>query len=180
MMLPTHLVATILLGLVLARVWPGWDARSWMLAIAFGVAIDIDHFAQVPGYLATQLPAQGLAALSPAALKAYGGGWSAFFHQPIGAAVVFAVAVALHDAVPVLAWSLHRGLDTLVGRGIVEFAGPVELLLLAVLAGLVAVLGRQHVAARWPHLTPSAWAQMAVRAQLVQLRRNAAPVDREP
>lgn len=172
-MLPTHLLATVVLGLVAARLWDGWDGRAWVLAIAFGVAIDIDHFARVPAYLAEAVPREGLGALSPWALKAYGGGWTSFFHEPIGAAIVFAVALALASPVPVLAWSLHRGMDSLVGSGLVDFAGPGEWTLLAVLALLAAHLGAAHVRARWAGIGPVAWTRLAARAFV------ASPVDPE-
>lgn len=145
MMLPSHLAATLILGFVLAR-WFPFDARAWILALAFGVAIDVDHLFQIPRYLATQVPQQGLAALNPAAILHYGAAWQGVFHNPLwGTVIVLAACLATWSLVPLVFWGLHMVLDFVVARHYVVFGSPTEF---GVLAGMLAVLA---ALAWWHH-----------------------------
>lgn len=175
-MLPTHLAASLVLGLLLART-VGMDARAWMLALLFGVAIDVDHLFEVPAYLAVAVPEKGLlAAVSPAALLAHGGGWTSFFHEPPGAAVAASVALAFGTAVPAAFWLLHVGLDRLVARDVVPFAGPLEWALLVALAAVAHALARSELARDGPLAFPPAWPFLALAALASTAERQASIV----
>lgn len=136
-MLPSHLAATLILGFLLARVVP-WDARAWLLAIVFGVVIDIDHLLEVPRYLLTQVPTHGMAALAPSAILQHGAAWQGIFHNPLwGSLIVVAASLLLWSWIPLVFWGLHMVLDFVVARHYVVFGSPTEF---AVLAAMLAVL----------------------------------------
>jgi len=165
MMLPTHLAATLVGCLLLAR-WRGLDREGWTLALLFGVAIDVDHLLEVPAYLAAAWPARGLAAFSPGALAGHGAGWHSIFHAPAFGLVVAAVAIGLRTAVPLAAWALHQTMDWAVGAG-VGFATPAEFALLAALLAALAFLARDHVRRTWPGWTVARWARASLAAAVL-------------
>lgn len=165
-MLFTHLAATLLLAWIGSRVIPGWDARAWMLAILFGVAIDVDHLLEVPAYLAQEVPRQGWGALSPWSLKAHGAGWISVLHSPFGGALALSVAVIFQSPAPFAAWLLHKWMDWTIGKDKLEFAGPAELSILAVLVTCLAFIARAHVAHAWPGVGVATWLRASVAAFL--------------
>ena len=129
MMLPSHLLATLLLGLLLARLRP-MEARDWLLALAFGVVIDLDHVLQAPVYVATH----GWAALTPAAMLQWGGAWQGFMHGPWALLLVVPAVVLFRSPLPLVFWGLHMVQDFVIARHYVRFGGPVEWAIVAVLA----------------------------------------------
>lgn len=128
MMLPSHLLATLLLGLLLARVRP-FRRRDWLLALSFGVLIDLDHLLQVPAYVA----AHGVAALQPGEMLRWGGAWQGFMHDPWALSVVLGAVLAFRSALPLVFWGLHMVQDFVVARHFVHFGGGTEW---AIVAGL--------------------------------------------
>lgn len=166
MMAPSHLLATLILGFLLAKVVP-WDARAWLLALAFGVAIDLDHLLELPRYLAAEVPAKGWAALAPSALLAHGAAWQGVFHQPLGAVLVLAASLAFRSPVPLVFWGLHMVLDFVVARHYVRFGGPVEWGLVAAGAVALALLALGHHRTVAPTVPFGAWARAAATAVLL-------------
>ena len=140
MMLPSHLLATLLLCALLA-LWRPLPARAWALALVFGVVIDLDHLLQLPVYVATN----GWAALTPAAMSAWGGAWQGFMHTPWALAVVVPAALAFRSWMPLAAWGLHMVLDFVVATRFVRFGSPLEWLIVgAMLAAFLALVVRDH------------------------------------
>lgn len=140
MMLPSHLAATLILGFALAR-WFPFDARAWMLAIAFGVLIDIDHLFQAPQYLLSQIPQKGLAAFRPTDMLHYGAAWQGIFHHAVwGTLIVLAASLILRSPVPALFWGLHMFLDFVIARKYVVFGSAMEFAVLGGMLALVALL----------------------------------------
>lgn len=138
MMFPSHLLGTILLGLLLSRVKP-FSPRDWMIAVGFGVAIDLDHLLQLPRYV----QANGLAALHPAnvgQLMAYGSSWQGFMHTPVALLVVAAASIALWSALPLVFWGLHMFQDFVIATRFVRFGSATEWAVVAALLGLVLAL----------------------------------------
>ena len=148
MMLPSHLLASLLLGLLLCRVRP-FEARDWALALGFGVAIDLDHLLQFPSYVATH----GVAALSPTAMLQWGGAWQGFMHGPWALALVVPAMLAFRSPLPLVFWGLHMVQDFVIARHYVHFGGPVEWGIVALLLAAVVLvlhLGRDG-APLWDH-----------------------------
>jgi hypothetical protein len=140
MMLPSHLLASLLLGLLLARSRP-LEARDWLLALGFGVVIDLDHLLQLPAYVATH----GTAALTPTAVLHWGGAWQGFMHTGWALLLVVPAMLVFRSWLPLVFWGLHMLQDFVVARHLVRFGGPIEWLIVALLAGavlLVLHLGR--------------------------------------
>ncbi|HEX2023033.1 MAG TPA: helix-turn-helix domain-containing protein [Candidatus Thermoplasmatota archaeon] len=135
MMFPSHLLATLLIGLLVSRVRP-FDARDWALAVGFGVVIDLDHLLQIPAYVATH----GLAALRPAEMMAWGAGWQGFMHTPWALLVVAAATLAFWTWIPFAFWSLHMFQDFVVARHWVRYGSPTEVAITVALATVVAAL----------------------------------------
>lgn len=149
-MLPSHLLATLLLGLLLSRVRP-FKARDWLLALGFGVAVDLDHALQFPAYVA----AHGVAALTPAAMLQWGGAWQGFMHGPWGLALVAPAVIAFRSPLPLVFWGLHMVQDFVVARHYVRFGGPAEWAIVALLAA--AVLVALHLGRDGASLQDHAW-----------------------
>ena len=136
MMLPSHLLASLLLGLLMARVRP-FEARDWALALGFGVAIDLDHLLQFPAYVATH----GTAALAPTAMMQWGGAWQGFMHGPWALALVVPAILVFRSPIPLVFWGLHMVQDFVIARHYVHFGGPVEWAIVgALLAAVLLVL----------------------------------------
>ena len=138
MMFPSHLLGTVLLGLLLSRVRP-FSPRDWFIAVGFGVIIDLDHLLQLPAYV----QANALASLHPAnlgVLMSYGASWQGFMHKPIALLVVAAACVALSSALPLVFWGLHMFQDFVIATRFVVFGSPMEWAIIATLAGLVLAL----------------------------------------
>lgn len=142
MMFPSHLLATLLVALLLARVRP-FEPRDWALALAFGVAVDLDHLLQIPRYAASH---GGVASLLRVGdVVRWGGDWQGFMHGPWAVLVVLVVSVAFATWIPVAFWGLHMFQDFVVARHLVVFGGPVEWAVVAALAATVlAVLAWDH------------------------------------
>lgn len=140
MMLPSHLLATLLGCALLAMVRP-MPAREWLLALAFGVVIDLDHLLQFPAYIASH----GWSALTPGAILAWGGEWQGFLHTAWGLALVVPAMFVFGSWIPLAAWGLHMVLDFVVARHLVPFGGPLEWVIIGALsAALFVVLVRDH------------------------------------
>ena len=134
MMLPSHLLATLLLGLVVCRVWRPFTRTQWLLAIGFGVAIDVDHLIQVPAYLAMH----GTAALAPGQMLQWGAAWQGFMHTPWALLLVAPLALLYRSIVPFAFWGLHMAQDFVIARHYVPWGGPLEW---AIVAALLAAVG---------------------------------------
>lgn len=135
MMLPSHLLGTLLVGALVSWVRP-LRPREWLLALGFGVAIDLDHALQFPVYVATH----GMAGLGPAAMLQWGGAWQGFMHTPWALALVVPACVAYRTWVPAAFWGLHMVQDFVVARHYVVFGSPFEWAIDAALLALVAAL----------------------------------------
>lgn len=133
-MLPSHLLATLLLGLLAGRLWRPFTRTQWLLAVGFGVAIDVDHLLQMPAYLAMH----GTAALTPEQMLHWGAAWQGVMHTPW--ALLFAVPLALvyRSVVPLAFWGLHMVQDFVVARHYVPWGGAMEW---AIVAALLAAVG---------------------------------------
>lgn len=147
MMLPSHLLATITLGLLLSRLRP-FEAKEWALAFAFGVLVDLDHLLQVPRYAATHGGVASLANVGD--VLRWGADWQGFFHTPWAALVVALACLGSASWVPAVFWGLHMVQDFVVARHLVPFGGGVEWAIVAALAasvlGLLALDHRAHAA----------------------------------
>ena len=139
-MLPSHLLAT-LLGCALLSMARPLAPRQWLLAIAFGVVIDLDHLLQVPAYIA----ANGVSDLTPGAILAWGGAWQGFMHTPWALALVVPAMLLFRSWMPLAAWGLHMVLDFVVARHFVRFGGPLEWAIVgALFAALALIALRDH------------------------------------
>ena len=151
MMLPSHLLAAVLLGLVVSR-WRRFSRKEWALALGFSVAIDIDHLLQVPAYVATH----GTAGLRAATIVHWGPAWQGFMHTPWGLLLVVPACVAWRSWVPAVFWGLHMFQDFVVAARFVVFGSPTEFAIVGALAVVVGALlwddHRRHGAgARFHH-----------------------------
>lgn len=147
-MLPSHLLASLLLGLLLARFRP-FEARDWLLAVGFGVAIDADHLLQFPAYVATH----GTAALTPTAMLHWGGAWQGFMHTGWALLLVLPAMLVFRSWLPLVFWGLHMVQDFVVARHYVHFGGVGEWVVVGAMAGLLVLvlhLGRDG-APFWEH-----------------------------
>lgn len=133
MMLPSHLLATLLLGLLAGRLGRPFTRTQWLLAVGFGVAIDADHLLQVPAYLALH----GAAALTPGQMLTWGSAWQGFLHTPWALLLAAPLALLYRSVVPLAFWGLHMVQDFVVARHYVPWGGPLEWAIVAAL--LVAV-----------------------------------------
>lgn len=142
MMFPSHLLATLLAGLLLAKVRP-WDAKAWALAVGFGVVIDLDHLLQIPRYAATHGGVASLAEVGE--VMRWGADWQGFMHTPWAALVVLGACVVFASWAPAAFWGLHMFQDFVVAKHFVTFGGALEWAIVAALAALVlAVLAWDH------------------------------------
>jgi hypothetical protein len=136
MMLPSHLLAALLLGLVISH-WRRFTPKDWALALGFSVAIDLDHLLQLPVYIATH----GAASLArPMEIVHWGEAWQGFMHTPWALILVAAGTVAWRSWVPLLFWGLHMFQDFVIATRFVVFGSPQEWVVVAALAALVAAL----------------------------------------
>ena len=135
-MLPSHLLATLLLGLVASRAWRPFTRTQWLLAIGFGVAIDVDHLVQVPAYLAMH----GTAALAPGQMLSWGSAWQGFMHTPWALLLVAPFALLYRSLVPFAFWGLHMAQDFVVARHYVHWGGAMEWAIVAALLAAVCAL----------------------------------------
>lgn len=140
MMLPSHLLATILLCGLVSLVRP-LDPRGWMLALAFGVVIDLDHLLQMPAYVV----ANGFQGLTPAAMLHGGSAWQGVMHTPWALLVVVPAALWFGSWIPPAFWALHMVQDFVVARHYVVFGSATEwAIVAALLAAVVGVLALHH------------------------------------
>lgn len=136
MMLPSHLLATLLLGLLAGRLGRRFTRTQWLLAVGFGVAIDVDHLLQIPAYLALH----GTAALTPAQMLTWGSAWQGFLHTPWALLLAVPLALLYRSVVPVAFWGLHMVQDFVVARHYVPWGGAMEWAIVAALLAAVAAL----------------------------------------
>lgn len=144
MMLPSHLLGTLLVGLLVSRLAP-FRPRDWALAVGFGVVIDLDHLLQIPAYVA----ANGLGALQPGEMLAWGGAWQGIMHDPTSAIWIVGGAMLIFRSVlPLLFWGLHMFQDFFIATRVVPFGSGLEWLVVAGLAlAVVGLLWLDHRAA---------------------------------
>ena len=140
MMFPSHLLATLLGCALLALVRPV-SPREWLLAVSFGVLIDLDHVLQFPAYVATH----GWSAATPAAMLEWGGAWQGFMHTPWALALVLPACFVFTSWFPLAFWGLHMVQDFVIARHLVRFGGPIEWAIdVALLAVLTMLVLRDH------------------------------------
>lgn len=140
MMLPSHLLGTVLLGLALSRLRP-FAPKDWLLAVAFAVLIDLDHLLQLPGYLL----ANGVQGLDPRTMLQQGAAWQGFMHRSWAAFLVLGACLAFRSYVPAAFWLLHMTQDFVVATRYVHFGSPTEWAIVgALLAALVLLLLWEH------------------------------------
>lgn len=134
MMLPSHLLAT-LLGCALVSLVRPVGPREWLLALGFGVAIDLDHLLQIPTYVASQ----GAGGLTPAAILHWGGAWQGFMHTPWALALVLPASLLFASWFPLAFWGLHMVQDFVIARHLVRFGSATEWAIVALLAASLAL-----------------------------------------
>lgn len=140
MMFPSHLLATLLGCALLALIRP-MPPREWLLALAFGVIIDLDHLLQIPRYIAIH----GWNDLTPATIMSWGGQWQGFMHTPWALVIVLPAMLVFASWIPLAAWALHMILDFVIARHYVRFGGPVEWMIVGAAAiALLALIVRDH------------------------------------
>lgn len=139
-MLPSHLLATLLACALLALARPV-APKEWLLALLFGVAIDLDHLLQLPTYVATH----GLADLRPAAILSWGSDWQGFLHTPWALMLVLPACFVFASWFPLAFWGLHMFQDFVIARHFVVFGSALEWMIVgALLASLAFLVVRDH------------------------------------
>lgn len=133
MMMPSHLLAALLLGLVVSQ-WRRFSPRDWALALGFSVAIDLDHTLQFPVYVATH---GGLASLSASTMIHWGANWQGFMHTPWALVPVAVATLYFRSWIPGVFWGLHMVQDFVVADYFVVFGSWEEWLIIGGLALLV-------------------------------------------
>lgn len=140
MMFPSHLLAT-LLGCALLSLARPLEPRDWLLALLFGVAIDLDHLLQIPRYIATH----GWTQLDPRTISHWGADWQGFMHTPWALLILLPATLYFWSWIPLAAWTLHMILDFIVAKHYVHFGGPLEYAIMATMtAALIALALRDH------------------------------------
>lgn len=130
MMFPSHLLGALLVGGLLSRVRP-FRPRDWQLALAFAVAIDLDHLVQIPAYVASH----GVAGATPAAMLRWGDSWQGFMHDALwGSLATLGAAVFFRSLVPVGFWLLHMLQDFVIATDYVVFGSLAEWIVIGALA----------------------------------------------
>ena len=135
MMLPSHFLAAVLLGL-LASKWRAFTRQQWALALGFSVAIDLDHLVQVPAYLALH----GVRNFSVTAMIHWGHAWQGFMHTPWALALVIPAMLVWRSWVPLVFWGLHMFQDFVIATRFVVFGSLMEWGVVAALLLVVAAL----------------------------------------
>lgn len=144
MMLPSHLLASLLVGLVLSQL-RRFRPRDWFLAIGFGVAIDLDHLLQLRSFL---LAHGGLGRMDASTVVHWGGSWQGFMHTPLALVLVIPAVLIFRSVVPAAFWLLHMFQDFVIARHYVVFGSPTEWAVdVALLAGVLGLLALD----RWRH-----------------------------
>ena len=136
MMLPSHLLATLLVGLVVSR-WRQFSPGDWALALGFSVAIDLDHVLQAPAYLATH---GGLRGLQAGTILRWGHDWQGFMHTWWALALVVPAMLLWRSWIPLAFWGLHMFQDFVIAARFVVFGSPEEFVIMAILGACVAAL----------------------------------------
>lgn len=140
MMFPSHLLATLLGCALLALARPV-APKEWLLAIAFGVVIDLDHLLQLPQYVATHAWSD----MTPADIARWGSEWQGFMHTPWALALVVPATFVFASWMPLAAWGLHMVLDFVVARHYVVFGSATEWAIIGtMLLALATLLVRDH------------------------------------
>lgn len=134
-MFPSHLLATLVACSLLSLVRP-MSPRDWILAIGFGVVIDLDHLLQFPQYIASH----GWGQLQPATIARWGGEWQGFMHTPWALLVVVPACLIFGSLIPAAFWGLHMVQDFVVARHLVVFGSPTEWAIIGALGGILAAL----------------------------------------
>lgn len=139
MMMPSHLLG----ALVLALLWGLVRGRSfgraeWLLALGFGVVMDLDHFLAAPAYFL----AHGAAGLAPATFFAHGAAWQGFMHTPWALALVVPAVVWWRSIIPAAFWGLHMFQDFVVASHWVVWGSPMEFAIVLALTLVAAGLWR--------------------------------------
>lgn len=153
MMLPSHLlsvlVLAVLVGLLRGR---SFRAEEWLLALGFGVVIDLDHVLATPAYLM----AAGLQGLNPVVALHYGAAWQGFMHTAWALLLVLPAMLWWRSWWPAVFWGLHMVEDFVIARHYVTWGGPLEWLIVVALAGMLwallaiqSAVHRSRVAARY-------------------------------
>lgn len=135
MMFPSHLLATLLVCAGISMLFP-LAPKHWLLALAFGVAIDLDHLLQIPAYVATH----GFQAMTPGEIARWGASWQGFMHTPWALLLVLPASVLFASWLPIVAWALHMFQDFVVATRWVVFGSATEWAIVGALAGLLALL----------------------------------------
>ncbi len=151
MMLPSHLLASLLLGLALSQ-WRRLTPRDWALALGFGVAIDADHLLQLRSYI---LSHGGLKGMHAATIVHWGASWQGFMHTPLALVLVVPACLLFRTLIPATFWGLHMFQDFVIARSYVVFGSAEEWAIdAAMLALLIAGfwLDRRRHGAREPLL----------------------------
>jgi hypothetical protein len=140
MMLPSHLLGVLAVGLLIGLLrGRAFRKHEWLLAIGFGVVIDLDHVIAFPAYVA----AAGAAALSPSVALHYGSAWQGFMHTGWALLVLAPAMLWWRSWWPAVFWGLHMVQDFVIARHYVVWGSAAEWLVVALLAlavwGLVAI-----------------------------------------
>lgn len=98
---------------------------EWFVVLLFGVAIDVDHAFAAPRYITDN---GWSAILLPTWDDGSGLPWKSLFHYPVGAMIVFPLAVGWRLLLPFTFWGMHVAIDYLQ-EAIVNYSNPVELVM---------------------------------------------------
>ncbi len=141
MLSTTHFAVSVLLGLLL-----NLDRNEWVVALSFGVLIDLDHLFALPKYVADNGAA---AILRPTWTDGPGFVYKSSFHQADGSFIVGYLSVGWRYFFPFIFWGVHIFMDWLQLAAL-EYSEAIEAAIFASsLLGIAYILYN-----RWHALRP--------------------------
>lgn len=105
MLTPTHFAIVVFAAMLLRL-----NRGEWLVALMFGVVIDVDHLFALPRYVEDN---GWSAVLRQTWDDGSGLPWKSWFHYPMAAIVVGHLSVGWRFALPLSFWALHLGMDGL-------------------------------------------------------------------
>lgn len=117
---------------------------EWYVVLLFGVAIDVDHVFAAPRYITDN---GWSAILNPTWDDGSGLPWKSLLHYPVGAFIVFPLAIGWRLLLPFTFWGIHVALDYFQ-QAIIDYSNPVEMVLFSAACLGIALVGYR----RWREL----------------------------
>ena len=125
----THIAVTLLLILIMKL-----DRNESLVALLFGVFIDLDHLLAVPDFIMKE----GIKNITNVdSMLAADVHWKSAMHSPVAIMIVAPASVAFRMAIPMVFWSVHIAMDFVQE----EYLGISSLPELALFAFCVGTLG---------------------------------------